>query len=382
MVLDKYFLLVYDHTFDLQASTCNKHNFGTFSHVSLQNVHMGQQSKKLPVSDFYYSVYFQINDYPDFLMGDDKKNCQHIVITFWTTDPVKRRSFRKKKSPRGSLSDLHGDRSNASTPQSFSSSTHDMWSEDNGYASLSSLQYNRPDSRGSISSTRESRKGSLSKKKKKGSKTLHTIQSESEDMILKSLKEELEEDILEDLENQSEVGDSMAKSSLSTSLRTPHSVRSARSSKTPRPLPSPTPTKAFETTISDKSISSFVDKNGLPKKQLPPPAQVVEVDDEASSCCLTCCSFTIGKSKVSPFCGTSRSPPPVDKKRLFSTSNVSNAQSKSDVQIEVTSVNTEIGVLNYNSGRHRCSSVSSINTLRGHNNRSGTPANEDLDRQR
>lgn len=320
-------------------------------------------------------------------MGDDKKNCQHIVITYWTTDPAKRRSFRKKKSPRGSLSDLHGDRSNASTPQSFSSSTHEMWSEENGSASLSSLQYNRPESRGSVSSLRESRKGSLSKKKKKGSKTLHTIQSETEETILKALKEELEEDILEDLE--SEVGDSISKShDLYSSLNTPKkplSVRSTRSaSKTPRPLPSPIPTtKAFETPVQDKTVPSFVDKNGLSKKQLPASNQVVENDSEPSSCCLKCCSFQIGKTKVSPFCGTNNSPPPSgDKKRLFSASTVSKAQTRSDIQIEVTSVNTEIGALNHD-GRHRSSSIhSSMTTLQGHNERAGTPANEDIERQR
>lgn len=318
-------------------------------------------------------------------MGDDKKNCQHICITYWTSEPVKRRSFRKKKSPRGSLSDLHGDRSNASTPQSFASSTHDLWSEDNGYASLPSLQYNRPDSRGSVSSGREGRKGSLSKKKKKGSKTLHTIQSESEDMILKSLKEELEEDILEDLENQSEVGESMSKShDLYSSIKTPKQVQSVRSnrSKTPRPLPSPVPpTKAFETTVHDKSISSFVDKNGLPKKHLPE-GPIIEDKDEPTTCCMKCCSFSIGKTKVSPFCGSNNSPPPGDKKRLFSASTVTNAQTKSDVQIEVTSVNTDLGGFNHN-GRNRCPSVaSSITTLRGHPERAGTPAHDDIERQR
>lgn len=322
-------------------------------------------------------------------MGDDKKNCQHIVITYWTSEPVKRRSFRKKKSPRGSLSDLHGDRSNASTPMSQVSSTHDLWSEDNGYSSLPSLQYNRPDSRGSVSSNREARKGSLSKKKKKGSKTLHTIQSESEDMILKSLKEELEEDILEDLENQSEIGESMSKSNeLRTSIQTPkqvQSVRSARNStKTPRPLPSPIPpTKAFETTVHDKSVSSFVDNNGLPKKKpLPASGVVIEDDSEPTTCCLKCCSFSVGKTKVSPFCGTKHSPPPSDKKRLFSSSSVSNAHTKSDVQIEVSSVNTDIGALNYNHHHGRSSVHSSHTTLRGVTERAGTPAQDDMERQR
>ncbi|KAL4225887.1 hypothetical protein ACF0H5_013875 [Mactra antiquata] len=321
-----------------------------------------------------------VNDFPDFLLGDDKKNSQHLVITYWTTEAQKRRSFRKKKSPRGSLSDLHGDRSNASTPLSMASS-HDIWSEDHGYASLSSSQFNRPDSRGSSSSAREVRKTNLSKKKKKGGKALHTIQSESEDMILKSLKEELEEDILEDIENQSEYGESMSKSNGLTNSKTSRSsMKSARSTnvtaRSNRPLPeSPMPTnRAFQrTAIHDKSVSSIVDTNGLPEK-----VDIDDNDDNVShSTCLNCCSFTIGKSKVSPFCGGSKSSSPNHQNQMYN-SDKSRKQTVSDVQIEVTSVHNDSGMVN--GSRHRSSSIhSSVTTLRG--DRGGTPVQDDIERR-
>ncbi|WAR25201.1 CL056-like protein [Mya arenaria] len=326
-----------------------------------------------------------VNDFPDFLMGDDKKNCQHIAITYWTSEPVKRRSFRKKKSPRGSQSDLHGDRSNASTPLSMASS-YDLWADEHSFnTSLSSLPH-RPDSRGSMSSARESRKGSISGKKsiKKGKPALRTIQSESEDMILKSLKEELEEeDILEDIENQSELGESLAKSyNTQTAPRSQRSARSTRSVKSSRPLPSPVPnTKAFETPVNGNSGSSVINSNGLPKKQGIPPDPSFNDDSEPTSCCLKCCSFTFGKSKVSPLCGAgkSSSPQPGDKKRLFSAStDTTNAHTKSDVHIEITAANSDI--MPY--GPNRRSSIhSSVTTLRGHGDRAVTPAMDDIERR-
>lgn len=330
-----------------------------------------------------------MNDYADFLIGDDKKNSQHIVITYWTTDRAKRRSFRKKKSPRGSLSDLHGDRSNASTPLSMSSS-HDMWSEDYGYASLSSLQHNRPDSRGSASSAREVRKSSITKKKKKGVKTLHTIQSESEDMILKSLKEELEEDILEDLENQSELGESVSvphyldprtSRSMTKSARS-NNNSTARSSRPESPMHN---RKAFEKTV--KSLRpDVVERNSLPRKAGMSPDSPNSDDSDQTSFCFKCCSFlTFGKSKVSPFCGSGKVSSPEDENRLFSSStNRTNKQIMSDVHIEVTSVTTvsnEVGVLTKDHRQRHSSISSSITTLRGPD-RSGTPAQDDIERRR
>ncbi|XP_060581640.1 uncharacterized protein C12orf56-like [Ruditapes philippinarum] len=323
-----------------------------------------------------------VNDFPDFLLGDDKVNSQHLVITYWTSEPVKRRSFRKKKSPRGSLSDLHGDRSNASTPLSMASS-HDLWSEDYGYASLSSLQHNRPDSRGSVSSNREVRKGNLPKKKKKGTKTLHTIQSENEETFLKSLKEELEEDILEDIENQSELGESVSKShDLHNSKNTTRSMKSARSARSSRPLPeSPMPnTQAFQKTNNQTNRNPVISTNGLPKKKgmspEPPPD-----DSEESSCCIKCCSFSFGKSRVSPFCGSRKAASPTDENRLFSASTVSAKKPvMSEVHIEVSSVDND-GQVFTKSHRPRVPSLSSsITTLRGHD-RSGTPIQDDFERR-
>lgn len=280
------------------------------------------------------------------------------------------------------MSDLHGDRSNASTPLSMASS-HDLWSEDYGYASLSSLQHNRPDSRGSVSSNREVRKGNLPKKKKKGAKTLHTIQSENEETFLKSLKEELEEDILEDLENQSELGESVSKShDLHNSKITSRSMKTIHSARSNRPLPeSPMPNKqAFQKTNNEKNGTPVIDTNGLPKKKgmSPEPAP----DDSEDSCCLKCCTFSFGKSRVSPFCGSRKAASPTDENRLFSSSNVSaNKQVMSEVHIEVSSVGND-GQVFTKSHRPRVPSLSSsITTLRGHD-RSGTPIQDDFERRR
>ncbi|KAH3892254.1 uncharacterized protein C12orf56-like [Dreissena polymorpha] len=326
-----------------------------------------------------------VNDFPDFLVGESRKDCQHIEITYWTSEPVKRRSFRKKKSPRGSLSDLHGDRSNTSTPLSMASS-YDTWGDEMAHnSSITSLPV-RPDSRGSVSSARETRKASLQKKKKKGSQSLRTIQSESEDTILKALKEEdYEDDILEDIENQSELGDSMAKSHNNfESNRTARSLKSARSntSRSLRPLPSPGPKqKAFENPVMEKSTPSIIDTNELPKKKGLTPEPSPTDNDEPSSCCLRCCSFSFGKTRVSPFCGTGKSPPPSDKNKLFSAStDNTNSHSQSVVSIQISGANPEI-VTDRPTYRRGSSINSSVSTLRGLNERSGTPANEDAERR-
>ncbi|XP_061178935.1 uncharacterized protein C12orf56-like isoform X2 [Saccostrea echinata] len=148
-----------------------------------------------------------VNDFPDFLSGEERTNTQHIQVFHWTSDQIKKRSLRKsKKSPRtGSLSDLHGDRSNASTPlENISIQEGSNWSEDYGYItqSTSSLQINssRPESRGSVSSSqglkpssREIKTSSLKKKKRIG--------DGMEDSVLKALKEEMEDGQLEDMDD-------------------------------------------------------------------------------------------------------------------------------------------------------------------------------------
>nr|XP_022300278.1 uncharacterized protein C12orf56 homolog isoform X6 [Crassostrea virginica] len=147
-----------------------------------------------------------VNDFPDFLSGEERTNTQHIQVVHWTSDQIKKRSFRKsKKSPRtGSLSDLHGDRSNASTPlENISLQEGSNWSEDYGYItqSTSSLQINssRPESRGSVSSLqglkssgRDIKTSSLKKKKRIG--------DGMEDSVLKALKEEMEDGQLDNVE--------------------------------------------------------------------------------------------------------------------------------------------------------------------------------------
>ena len=330
--------------------------------------------EKLIESHLQNSIFsFQVNDFPDFLMGDDKRNSQHLAITYWTSDPVKRRSFRKKKSPRSaSQSDLHGDRSNASTPLSHVSS-QDFFSEDYGYATQSSGSLPvRPDSRGSVSSRDSSRLGIISKKKKKGSKQLSDA---DHDTFLKSLKEELEEDILEDIENESEFGDSFAKSTdlrnntKRSSIKSARSTKSAQSTKSTirssRPLPeSPHPNSFHQVSTHDKSASAVKSSKEIPEKvdlSKEPPA------DGVKPCCANCCSFG-GKSRVFPMCGSDKTAPNA-KVKLFSASTVSKPMS--EVHIEITS---DAG------DKHPPSVHSSVTTLRGQS-RAGTPALED-DRRR
>lgn len=167
-----------------------------------------------------------------------------MAVTFWTTESGKRRSFRKgRRSPRlGSVSDLHGDRSNASTPQGYISVQESTnWSEDYGYAtqSLSSMQVNRPDSRGSIGSN--GKQSSLKKKKNR-------LGDSSDETLLKSLKEELEEDPgLEDI-----VENNGLSTSFSSSLK-------RTSSNKKRELPDPINTKSvFSNKDSDQSSQKGV----------------------------------------------------------------------------------------------------------------------------
>lgn len=138
-----------------------------------------------------------VNDYPDFLSGEERENTQHLVVTYWTSDSKRRSIRRSKRSPRPGSAATEGDRSNASTPLGFASSQdYGNLSEDYGYItqSMSSLQVSgRPDSRGSIGSVRETKGGS--KKKKRLSESLE------DSFILKSLKEEREDHLLDIEEN-------------------------------------------------------------------------------------------------------------------------------------------------------------------------------------
>ncbi|XP_063445263.1 uncharacterized protein C12orf56-like isoform X2 [Mytilus trossulus] len=138
-----------------------------------------------------------VNDYPDFLSGEERENTQHLVVTYWTNDSKRRSIRRSKRSPRPGSAATEGDRSNASTPLGFASSQdYGNLSEDYGYItqSMSSLQISgRPDSRGSIGSVRETKGGS--KKKKRLSESLE------ESFNLKSLKEEREDHLLDIEEN-------------------------------------------------------------------------------------------------------------------------------------------------------------------------------------
>ncbi|KAK3101590.1 hypothetical protein FSP39_004688 [Pinctada imbricata] len=219
-----------------------------------------------------------VNDFPDFLSGEERDNTQHLRITHWTSVNAKRRSFRKpKKSPRsGSVSDLHGDRSNASTPLDFTESSN--LSEDYGYItqSMSSLQVSRPESRGSISSSqglkaggREIKTGSIGKKKKRMSDSM-------EESVLKSLKEELEDGQLEDIE---ETDGTFSSSYLSMGLKSGRKTSTTSAKKetkstrkksedttsqtgSVRQLPSYPPSKpAFDLPASNNDVVTKDDKN-------------------------------------------------------------------------------------------------------------------------
>ncbi|GFR94821.1 replicase polyprotein 1a [Elysia marginata] len=135
-----------------------------------------------------------VNEFPDFLVGQERTNTQQIAVTYTTCEPRRRSLRRSKRSPRGSQTELNGDRSNASTPLGYSSSvdSSSIFPDDAGYGTQSSgsLSQSRPTSRGSI-------KASMQAKKKK--KALGLNDSWDHDSILRSLKE-IEEDTLEDIE--------------------------------------------------------------------------------------------------------------------------------------------------------------------------------------
>ncbi|GFO21228.1 hypothetical protein PoB_004773300 [Plakobranchus ocellatus] len=135
-----------------------------------------------------------VNEFPDFLVGQERTNTQHIAVTYTTSEPRRRSLRRSKRSPRGSQTELNGDRSNASTPLGYSSSvdSSSVFPDDQGYLtqSSSSLTQSRPTSRGSIKASMQA------KKKKKG---LGLNDSWDHDSILRSLQE-IEEDTLEDIE--------------------------------------------------------------------------------------------------------------------------------------------------------------------------------------
>ncbi|RUS82665.1 hypothetical protein EGW08_009568, partial [Elysia chlorotica] len=81
-----------------------------------------------------------VNEFPDFLVGQERTNTQQIAVTYTTSEPRRRSLRRSKRSPRGSLTELNGDRSNASTPLGYSSSldSNSIFHEDAGYGTQSS----------------------------------------------------------------------------------------------------------------------------------------------------------------------------------------------------------------------------------------------------
>ncbi|KAK7490608.1 hypothetical protein BaRGS_00018211 [Batillaria attramentaria] len=250
----------------------------------------------------------QVNDYPEFLSGDEQKNTQHIAITHITNEPKRRRTLRRGRhsSPRGSVTDLqNGDRSSNSTPVGYASSLDG--SEDVGYhtQSTTSLPRSRPTSRGSIGSQRDVR-GAISKKKKKPLPT--AAESWDHDSILRSLKEEIEEDMLEDIEEDqlsvthnstsrgSNLGGTLGASgdrrSLKDSQKSTASLLSASQTSVGRPLPPHPKTGAFETVATPPKVQS--DKAGV---VLSP----VEVTQK-SGCSCTPFFCRGNKSQVAPIC--------------------------------------------------------------------------------
>ncbi|CAC5420049.1 unnamed protein product [Mytilus coruscus] len=51
-----------------------------------------------------------VNDYPDFLSGEERENTQHLVVTYWTSDSKRRSIRRSKRSPRPGSAATEGDR--------------------------------------------------------------------------------------------------------------------------------------------------------------------------------------------------------------------------------------------------------------------------------
>lgn len=61
--------------------------------------------------NLYKNIYFlQVNDYPDFLSGEERENTQHLVVTYWTNDSKRRSIRRSKRSPRPGSAATEGDR--------------------------------------------------------------------------------------------------------------------------------------------------------------------------------------------------------------------------------------------------------------------------------
>ncbi|KAK3743524.1 hypothetical protein RRG08_027392 [Elysia crispata] len=171
-----------------------------------------------------------VNEFPDFLVGQERTNTHQIAVTYTTCEPRRRSLRRSKRSPRGSQTELNGDRSNASTPLGYSSSVESstIFPDDAGYVTQSSgsLPQSRPTSRGSI-------KASIQAKKKK--KGLGLNDSWDHDSILRSLKE-IEEDTLEDIEeDRLSVIKSQGPSRTGSSVK--KSSASRRGSGYPRELP-------------------------------------------------------------------------------------------------------------------------------------------------
>ncbi|CAG2201540.1 unnamed protein product [Mytilus edulis] len=328
-----------------------------------------------------------VNDYPDFLSGEERENTQHLVVTYWTNDSKRRSIRRSKRSPRPGSAATEGERSNASTPLGFASSQdYGNLSEDYGYItqSMSSLQISgRPDSRGSIGSVREAKGGS--KKKKRLSESLE------ESFNLKSLKEEREDHLL-DIEENNELNLSSnsylqkplpkRESGKNKRLRKP-SGDSVKSNETissrqgsVRPLPNLQKKNAFDTSQADQKSciterSELVPNNGL----------------ENPNKAIVCCCFH-GKNKIIPSCGHGDDTTddyyekkPIEsmerKVPIISTEYPIKDGQPPDISIDITSdiaKGMRGSVLSVQETVQ--SRRSSITTLKGGNSRAGTPALE------
>ena len=252
---------------------------------------------------------------------------------------------------------------------------------------MSSLQISgRPDSRGSIGSARESKGGSI-KKKKRLSETL-------EDSILKSLKEEKEENILEDIEEHGDLNLStnsylqkpLPKMDLKTkrtrkpsgdSMRSVETITSRQGSV--RPLPNLQKKNVFESSLSDSKLpvvendkSELVHKNDAEKPDKPS----------------LCCCFR-GKNRILPACGRGEdiTDDYYEKKPLENMDTkvpidsieypIKDGQPPPDINIDITSdiaKGMRGSVLSVQETVQ--SRRSSITTLKGGNSRAGTPALE------
>ncbi|XP_076469711.1 uncharacterized protein C12orf56-like [Babylonia areolata] len=273
-----------------------------------------------------------INDYPTFLSGEEKRNTQHIAVTYVTSEPTgRRRSLRRSRhhrSPRGSLTDLR-DRSNTSTPVGSLDGSEDATA---AFLSLStaSLPRSRPTSRGSVGSQRggdnaNNRSAMISKKKKKAMALNESW--DQEDSILRSLKEEIEEDFLEDVEEDrlSVLRDSHNQGGDKKNYD-PKTLAAAEGDKT-RTLP-PLSSSGVDNSLTESQTSVRRPLPPQPKKGAfetivappPPPSEVkgsdkagvvlspVEVTSEKSGGC-SCIPFfgRSSKSQVAPLCQTDSS---------------------------------------------------------------------------